>query len=88
MVTRGILITVLTGATIGLPLLAGIFVFSEQWYATPITPLILLLAPGTVVGMFNLANSEFYWAVVILVQSVTYALGAVAIKAMLRRASH
>ena len=76
---------VLVGASIGLSVLAATYASVEQWYATSATPLVLVLCPGLVVGLFNPASSGLYFALVLVVQAVAYSLAALGIWLLLGR---
>src|SRR5688572_20394913 len=70
MLTRSAALTSgLAGAFIGIVILAIVYAFADRWYATSISPLILLLTPGSFVGLLN-PSSELYWLLVLVVQAV------------------
>jgi len=79
--------TALVGGVIGLAILGAIYAFAEQWYASSLSPVILVLSPGALVGLFNPASPAVYWVLVLIVQAVTYALAALAIRLLFQRAA-
>ena len=74
----------LTGAATGIAVLVVVFALAGQWYATPISALILLLTPGSLVGFLN-PTTELWWALVVTVQAASYALVAIVIAAVVHR---
>jgi len=74
----------LTGAATGIAVLVVVFALAAHWYATPISPLILLLTPGSLVGFFN-PTTELWWVLVVAVQAASYALVAIVIAAAVHR---
>ena len=79
------LATALVGMVIGLAALAVISASAEQWYATPLSPLVLVLCPGLLVSLLIPGSSGLYLAFVVLVQAATYGLAALAIRLLLQR---
>ena len=81
-----LLITAFVAALVGAVVLGIVFVFADQWYARPVSPLILLIAPGAVAGgMLNPISTELYFVTVVVVQAVAYAAVAVAVAMLTRR---
>lgn len=84
---RATLTAALIGAVIGILVLGSIFSLIDQWYASAASPLILLLAPGAIVGAaLNPLGSEMYMVTVFTTQAASYALVTVATVALVCRA--
>jgi predicted signal transduction protein with EAL and GGDEF domain len=89
MFTRGeALKTALIGAGIGVVVLVAIFTLAKHWYASPASPLVLLLSPGAFVGFFNPQSSVVYFAMALAVQAASYAIVALVIRVVFHRVRH
>ena len=89
MLTRGAALkTALIGAGLGVLVFAVILVFASHWYASPAGLLVLILSPGVFVEALKPQSTALYFGLAFAVQAFTYAIVALAIRAVFHFAAH
>ena len=76
--------TALIGAGIGVAVFVAILGFAKHWYASPASPLVLLLSPGAFVGLLNPQSSGLYFAIALVIQAASYAIAALFLRGLFR----
>ena len=78
--------TALIAALVGLLVLAIVMVSAGSWYATSLSPLVLVVTPGAALAALT-SGSQSYWLVaLVLGQASSYALAALLIREVVTRA--
>ena len=81
-----VIVTLALGAVTGVLVGEAVFASVRLWYGTAASPIILLLAPGALVGLFNPVYSYAYKVGFVLIQITYYCAIAFAVRALIKHA--
>ena len=78
--------TALIAALVGLLVLAIVMVSAGSWFATSLSPLVLVVTPGAALAALASGSQPYWWVALVLGQASSYALAALLIRAVVTHA--
>ena len=84
--STSVIVTLAVGAALGMLVGEAISASARLWYGTAASPIILLLAPGALVALFNPVDPYVYKVGFVLIQITCYSAIAFGVRALIKHA--